>query len=276
MFARQNITVDPPFSRVDLVVCRNVLIYMSQPLQERLLPVFHFALNAKGFLVLGLAETVGRFGDLFDLVNRTHKIYRKKDASRRQPLMFMTEDWLAGGPKPPRPTDRSPDFVREAERAMLARYAPPSVLINQHFEIQHFRGSTATFLEAPFGQPTTNILRMAKEGLFLALRSALAEAVTAKAPVVREGLRIAADGANVEFTLRILPVTPAHTEETALLVLFETESSRAWTVPNVPAGMTVVRRRRRVAAAGAFGQQAVPAVHRGPAGNRCPRPSGSA
>ena len=70
MFARQNVTVDPPFSRVDLVTCRNVLIYMSPALQERLLPVFHFALNPGGFLVLGLAETVGPFGDLFELADR--------------------------------------------------------------------------------------------------------------------------------------------------------------------------------------------------------------
>jgi two-component system CheB/CheR fusion protein len=78
--------VDPPFSRVDLVRCRNVLIYMSPPLQERLLPVFHFALNPTGFLVLGQAETVGSFDDLFDLTNRAHKIYRKKEATTRPPL----------------------------------------------------------------------------------------------------------------------------------------------------------------------------------------------
>ena len=119
---------------------------------------------------------------------------------------------------------------------MLARYAPASVVVNQDFEIQQFRGSTATFLEAPFGQPTTSILRMAKEGLFTALRSALAAATTAKVEVVREGLRVVAAGAEVEFTLRILPLTSAHTEETALLVLFETESSRVSSVPAAPAG----------------------------------------
>ena len=96
VFARQNVTVDPPFSRVDLVTCRNVLIYMSPRLQERLLPVFHFALNPGGFLVLGLAETVGSFEDLFDLTNRAHKIYRKKETASRPQLTFMPDDWLAG------------------------------------------------------------------------------------------------------------------------------------------------------------------------------------
>ena len=92
MFARQNVTVDPPFSRVDLITCRNALIYMSSPLQERLLPAFHFALNGGGFLVLGKAETVGSYDDLFSLTNRAHKIYRKKEAASRPPLTFMADE----------------------------------------------------------------------------------------------------------------------------------------------------------------------------------------
>ena len=130
VFARQNVTVDPPFSRVDLVTCRNVLIYMSPPLQERLLPVFHFALNPGGFLVLGLAETVGSFDDLFDLTNRTHKIYRKKETASRPQLTFMPDEWLAGTPaKRPGVINQPPgDFQREADRLVLGRYAPPSAL----------------------------------------------------------------------------------------------------------------------------------------------------
>jgi two-component system CheB/CheR fusion protein len=224
VFARQNLTVDPPFSRVDLVTCRNVLIYMSPVLQERLLPVFHFALNSGGFMVLGLAETVGGFGDLFELVNRAHKIYRRKDVRRRPPLTFMTDEWLVGSPAVRALAGNPPvaDFQREAERITMGHYAPPSVLVNDHLEIQHFRGRTAPFLEAPPGQPTTNILRMAKEGLFLELRTALAEAKARAAPVVREHLRTLDRGAEVEFTLRIVPVKPAGSSEMAFLVLFET------------------------------------------------------
>ena len=226
VFARQNLTVDPPFSRVDLVMCRNVLIYMSPALQERLLPVFHFALNRGGFLVLGLAETVGGFGDLFELVNREHKIYRKKETTRQPPLTFMADEWLAGAPAA-RPATVPPpavDFQREAERVALSHYAPPSVLVNEALDIQHFRGRTAPFLEAPPGQPTTNILRMAKEGLFIELQSALAEAKASRVPVAREHLRILDRGAELPFTLRIVPVHPAGTTEMAFLVLFETVS----------------------------------------------------
>ena len=151
VFARQNVTVDPPFSRVDLVTCRNVLIYMSPPLQERLLPVFHFALNPGGFLVLGLAETVGSFGDLFELTSRAHKIYRKKETgqpaaahvhgrrlARRHRRDAAGHHESAAG-----------DFQREADRLVLGRYAPPSVLVNHDFEVQQFRGRTSPYLEAP-------------------------------------------------------------------------------------------------------------------------------
>ena len=217
VFARQNVTVDPPFSRVDLVTCRNVLIYMSPPLQERLLPVFHFALNPGGFLVLGLAETVGSFDDLFELTNRAHKIYRRKETASRPQLTFMADEWLAGTPSTrPGVINQPPgDFQREADRLVLGRYAPPSVLVNHDFEVQQFRGRTSPFLETPSGQPTTNILRMAKQGLFMELRSALTEAKTTNGPVVREGLHVVDGSDDIEFTLRVLPVSVAAPRRTA-------------------------------------------------------------
>ena len=200
--------MDPPFSRVDLVTCRNVLIYMSPRLQERLVPVFHFALNPGGFLVLGLAETVGSFDDLFELTNRAHKIYRKKETASRPQLSFMPDEWLAGAPaKRPGVINQPPgDFQREADRLVLGRYAPPSVLVNHDFEVQQFRGRTSPYFETPSGQPTTNILRMAKQGLFMELRSALTEAKTTNGPVVREGLHVVDGSDDIEFTLRVLPV----------------------------------------------------------------------
>ena len=171
VFARQNITVDPPFSRVDLVSCRNVLIYLSEILQKRLLPVFHFALNRDGYLVLGKAETAGRLGDLFELLSPAHKIYRRKDVATRPPLTFMAEEWLSGTTRraPVAPWDQ-PDFQREADRLTLAHYAPPSVLVNADFEVQQVRGRTTPFLEVPSGQPTTNLLRMVREGLHAELQ----------------------------------------------------------------------------------------------------------
>ena len=185
VFARQNVTVDPPFSRVDLVTCRNVLIYMSPPLQERLLPVFHFALNPGGFLVLGLAETVGSFGDLFELANRAAQDLPQEGHRRagRSSRSWPTSGWPARRRSGPASSvSRRATSSAKPIAWSLGRYAPPSVLVNHDFEVQQFRGRTSPFLETPSGQPTTNILRMAKEGLFMELRSALTEAKATNGP----------------------------------------------------------------------------------------------
>ena len=167
---------------------------MSPPLQQRLLPVFHFALNPDGFLVLGLAETVGQFGDLFELVNREHKIYRRRRTGHRPPLTFMS-DRLAGrhrARRMPAAAAMPPaDFLREAERLVDRTLRAAQRAGRPEFEVQQYRGRTAPFLESPGGQPTTNLLRMAKEGLFQELRSALTEAKATRAPVVRDELRVA-------------------------------------------------------------------------------------
>ncbi len=236
VFARQNIAVDPPFSKVDLVSCRNVLIYMSTALQERLIPVFHFALNPRGFLVLGVAETVGTSADLFEQASRAHKIYRRLDGGRRPQLTFMADEWLAGvAVRPAGPGRRPPDFEREADRVALARYAPPSVLVNADFNVLQFRGRTAPFLEAPAGQPTADVMRMAREGLFMELRSALVEAKASRLPVVREGLRVSDGGRDLEFAIRVLPVTAGQSADLCLLVLFETSD---WPVFSPPVALT--------------------------------------
>jgi two-component system CheB/CheR fusion protein len=239
VFARQNVAVDPPFSRVDLVSCRNVLIYMSPALQERLLPIFHFSLNPGGFLVLGVAETVGSFTELFEPVSRGQKLFRRKDTLNRMPMTFISDDWLpanatrtTGTPAP------APDSQREADRLTLGRYAPPAVLIDENFDVRQYRGRTAPFLEPPAGQPTANILRMVRDGLFQELRTALTEAKASKAPVVREGLHMVKGSDEIDFTLRILPVSTAGTTGTFFLVLFETKDWPAWStsLARVPEG----------------------------------------
>jgi two-component system CheB/CheR fusion protein len=242
VFARQNITVDPPFSRVDLVTCRNVLIYMSTPLQQRLLPMFHFAINQKGFLVLGGAETIGPYADLFELTSRTSKIYRRKDSTHRPQLAFMSDQWMAGPPARHAGADSGhtrPDFQREADRVMLGLYAPASALVNAAFEVQQFRGRTAPFLETPAGQPTTNILRMARGGVAVELRSALNEAKTANARVTREHLRLAGPAGDIEFTLHVVPVVASHgADDAQFLVVFETDDFLA-AAPSAAAELAV-------------------------------------
>lgn len=224
VFAHQNVTHDPPFSHVDLISCRNVLIYLTTPLQRRVLPTFHYALNAPGFLVLGTAETVGENTDLFELADRNNRIYIKKPNANRPHLQFGPVDYkTAGGLEVHRGGQRHAvpaEFQREADRILLGRYAPPGVLVNENLEIIQFRGRTSAYLEPPPGEPTTNLLKMAREGLFVELRSALAEAAKQNELVRREGARVRINGAVREIGLEIVPVKPPGSNEACFLVLF--------------------------------------------------------
>src|SRR5262249_32303384 len=194
VFARHNVTTDPPFSHLDLISCRNVLIYLATPLQKRVLPTFHYALNQPGYLVLGTAETVGEQTDLFELVDRGNKVYSKKAAAPGPTVHFNAEDCRGLGALVGRkvaPTGPGViDFQKEADRILLGRYAPPGVLVNENFDIVQFRGRTSPYLESPPGEPTNNVFKMAREGLFLELRSALNEARKTKQSLRREGVRV--------------------------------------------------------------------------------------
>ena len=128
IFARQNLTADPPFSHVDLISCRNVLIYMAPALQRRVLPTFHYALNIPGFLVLGSSETVGEFNGLFAAMDRANKIYAKQISASRPLVQFAVEDYKlpsAAGPRVCATGSTPADYQKEADRLLLSRYAPP-------------------------------------------------------------------------------------------------------------------------------------------------------
>ena len=234
VFARQNITADPPFSHVDLISCRNVLIYLAPPLQKRVLPIFHYALNTPGFLLLGTAETVGDHLDLFDQIDRSNKIYTKKRTASLPHMKFLpAEDYTS----PPRQRQYSvgavvADFRREADRILLGRFAPAGVLVNENLEIIQFRGRTSSYLEPPPGEPTTNLLKMARDGLFLDLRDACAEASKEKRAVRREKVRMRDNGATHDITLEVMPVRPPGSHDACLLVLFHERRSNE--EPNPP------------------------------------------
>ena len=151
----------------------------------------------------------------------------------------MRQDLIPGSPARPLSVARPPhahvDFQREADRLILGRYAPPSVLVNQDFDIQQFRGRTTPYLEMPAGQPTTNLMRLVREGLFLEFRKALTEARTTGLPVVRDGLRVDEDGVDRMFTLRVMPVTVPGATEVRLLVIFEPHEPAAGEASPAPA-----------------------------------------
>ncbi len=226
LFARQNLTGDPPFSRLDLISCRNVLIYFGSALQKKVLPMFHYGLKPGGFLMLGSSETVGEFTDLFAMLDLQHKIYAKQSSARRLNLDLgeSSPDRQATAPPPdyqePRPT---PDLYSAADQVVLSHYSPVGVVVNGQLDILQFRGQTSAYLEPAPGRASLNLLTMAKDSLRLDLRTALYQAKQLSQPVhktgsLREGDRLC------PVAIDVLPFQPAAEGETCFLVLFATGS----------------------------------------------------
>jgi two-component system CheB/CheR fusion protein len=234
VFARQNVATDPPFSRVDLISCRNLLIYFSPQLQKRVLPTFHYALNPHGFLLLGAAETVGPFTELFEPVDLQRHLYTKKTTAVRQYPHFAAGDSptrVAGARRAPLPDATPTDWQREADRILLGRYAPAGVLVDDNLHILQFRGQTSPYLAPAPGEASLNVLKMAREGLFLELRGALDECRKHNVRVRRPGVRVRGDDQVREVDLQVLPVSPPRSGERCYLVLFEEPARPAGSPP---------------------------------------------
>src|ERR1019366_2468473 len=179
IFAVQDVTRDPPFSKVDLISCRNLLIYLSTPVQKRVLATLHYALAPSGYLLLGSSETVLAGSDLYRPMDKKHKFYSKLLTAAR-PAFQLAPSEIADGAALPRqqaaPLRSATDLGKEADRVVLSKYSPPGVLIDSSFDIIQFRGRTGPFLEPSPGNATLNLLKMAREGLEIDLRAAVYQA----------------------------------------------------------------------------------------------------
>ncbi|MDD2301966.1 MAG: chemotaxis protein CheB [Eubacteriales bacterium] len=197
LFAAQNLIKDPPFSRLDLICCRNVLIYMNSVLQKKIIPLFHYTLLPEGVLFLGSSESIGEFGDLFKPLNAKWKIFSRRESTISRtcnalPPFFETRV------SPLQPPKKEPvggiDVARLAEKVVLDQYAFPAVVLNEKHEILYFIGSTDRFLTPPTGEPNFNIIQMAREGLRHKLSAAIRQSDKEKRPVVVEGLSVKHSG----------------------------------------------------------------------------------
>ena len=231
VFARQNVAADPPFSRMDLISCRNLLIYLSPALQKRVIPTFHYALNGGGFLVLGASETIGAHTDLFSVVDQQHRIYARKSSAARPYPHFRADEHqarLAGRPEPSGPQRPTPsDWHREADRVAAGQYMPPGVLINDDFDILQFRGQTGPYLAPAAGEPSHSLLKMAREGLFMAVRDAVGQCRQSGTATRLADLRLRGEGGERRIDLHVLPVKLPQSGDRCYLVLFEDTAQRA-------------------------------------------------
>jgi len=225
VFAKQDIIKDPPFSKVDLISCRNLLIYMEPELQKKIVPMFFYALNPDGYLFLGSAETVGEYIDLFSVDNKKWKIYRRRnDAAARAALYAPV--LIKGAPRvlqAVQPVDREIKAgIRDiAERALLDEYTPACAFINADYELLYIHGHTGRYLEFAPGEASLNILRMAREELKPALLAAVRKAVAEKAAVRNNGIRFKVNEDIHVVNLVVQHVKKPKSAKGLLMVIFE-------------------------------------------------------
>lgn len=225
IFANHNLIKDPPFSQLDLVSCRNLLIYLDPVLQKKLLPLFHYTLNESGFLILGTSETIGEFTQLFSVIDEDRKIFQRRGYPPGTIKDFPTK-LITNTTSELQKTGRSKDSKEFSigditKEILIENYAPSCVVINEKFSILYFQGQTSKYLEPPVGEANLNILKMAKEDLLPELRMAIHKAIKQKSTITHKGIQIKDNGSERVINIIVKPLVEPKTHETLLLIIFE-------------------------------------------------------
>jgi two-component system, chemotaxis family, CheB/CheR fusion protein len=265
-FARQNITADPPFSRLDLISCRNVLIYLSPQLHRRCIPQFHYALNPGGYLILGPAESVGLYDKLFEPVDRKNRIYARRDVPTPRLVDLVSyrgyefPETEASSTSSGR-TNFDTQLLEVADRIMLSAYAPAAVVIDDALHIEQFRGRTDDYLEQMPGPATRNLLQLVRPSIVADLRAAIDRAIKTGKPARRERALVKFDGKTREVNIEVVPLKLPASDKSWLLVIFDetTKGTRPGRLLEV-LGKTVRQRemsemRRELSASQSAGQE---------------------
>jgi two-component system, chemotaxis family, CheB/CheR fusion protein len=224
IFAKQNIVKDPPFSRIDLISCRNVLIYFGPELQKKALRILFYALGPKGFLMIGPSETVGEFASLFSVVDKKNTIYAKKGEQsgpyfEAPPVEYGKEKVV--GQKAKGQSTGLLDIQKEADTIVLAKYSPAGFVVNDAMKILQFRGDTGPYLRPAPGEASLNLLKMVSEDLVTELRTAIHQAKKEDIPVRKEGLRVKHNKRIKYINVEVVPFKAHASGERCFLVLLE-------------------------------------------------------
>ncbi len=226
IFAPHNLLQDPPFSRMDIISCQNVLIYLQPLAQNKIMHAFHYALKPTGFLLLGKSETIGNATDLFNQSSRHYKIYGKRSVNTPQLNFIARTSANYHTPDLGRTTTgtgiKIPDLEKETDKLLLTRYVPASVLINKDLEILRFRGSTSRFLEPAAGKASLHLLKMIKEDLSFDLRTAIHKAKKENVTVKRDRIVFGTSAAMQEISIEVVPLKSAGKEVYYLIIFKET------------------------------------------------------
>ncbi|WP_163339793.1 chemotaxis protein CheB [Desulfopila sp. IMCC35008] len=235
VFSEQNVIQDPPFSKLDLLSCRNFLIYINGDLQKKLIPLFHYALKPNGVLFLGTSETIGDFDGLFSTIDRKAKLYKRNDDLGRYhhtrtatffPPTTTVREMVPQGVAKSASPERFP-LRHLTEQTILQQVAPVAILVNIKGDIAYLHGRTGMYLELPPGEIGTNILKMARKGLGPSLISALQKAAVNKSAVRHSGLQVKTNGDFTSVNLTVHPVlqeSMTENEPALFLVILEEAS----------------------------------------------------
>ncbi|MHA7111128.1 PAS domain S-box protein [Sunxiuqinia elliptica] len=226
IFAKQNVLTHPPYSSIDLISCRNLLIYFGAELQEQVLALFHYALNPQGILFLGNSENLGNSSRLYSVISRKAKIFKKKHTIQptRRYWNFNQDSFLEKE-KTMQNKKNPPTKFGEITRKLASTYfLPPSVLINSHHDILFFQGKTNNYLEQPSGEPTINLLQSVKKGLNLPLAHAIRKAEKTHHQVVKRNIKLEHSGSHEFVDIIITPVADRQLSEELWLVTFAASS----------------------------------------------------
>ena len=212
---------DPPFSRIDLVSCRNLLIYLGGDVQHQVLPIFHYSLRAHGYLFLGLSENIGSHSELFEAVDRKNRIFRARGEKQAMPQLPFRLDRKLGYPASAPRSSSVSRLRREAEAQILERHAPQFVLVNTAGEIVYFSSDTGSFLQPSAGAPTRALIDLVRKGARVEVRSALRECMETWKPVRRTDLKIEIEPRRaLVHAITIEPLAKREGEEPLLLAVF--------------------------------------------------------
>ncbi len=228
IFAKQDVLKDPPFSRIDLISCRNLLIYLGAQAQEKILSIFHYALNQDGYLLLGHSETIGSLMAFYASVDKKWKIYQRRGEGIERPAVAQyTLPMPADGAGRDRQASsrlKSPHMAGArnlAEQALLEAYVPASVLCNTELDVLYIHGHTGKYLEPASGEASLNLLKMTREGLRLALAATVRKALTQQTLVRYDRVQVKSNGDTWLVNIIVQPVKKPESAESLLLVIFE-------------------------------------------------------
>lgn len=223
VFAPQNILVDPPFTKIDILCCRNLLIYLTVETQKKLLPLMYYALNPGGLLILGTAESTGSFSHLFAPLDAKWKVFQRLEVAERpsveMPASLPRREPPAAATETTKGSDM--DALYAVQRALLDRYGPPSVVITSEGDIIYVSARTGKYLEFASGKANMNVYATAREGLAQELAIAIQSAVTRKSAFTIKGVRIRSNGGWTTINLTVGPLAEKGTPPGLLLVVFD-------------------------------------------------------